>query len=66
MGPRAVGTAVPSGNWTPERPDLGGPRFGVRRVLRRSRRPYVLQPIRAGMGNVGVVVRREVFPDLRC
>ena len=33
MGPRAVGTAVPSGDWTPERSDLGGrPRSGVRRV----------------------------------
>ena len=46
MGPGAPGQLDRRRNWTPERSDLGGPRSGVRRVLRD--RP----PISARMGMV--------------
>jgi len=52
-------------NWTPERSRPGWSSFRGSARPEEITPPNVLQPIRAGMGKVGVVVRGEMFPDLR-
>ena len=61
MGPRTVGTVDLSTDWTPERSRPGWSSFRGSARPEEITPPNVLQPIRAGMGDV----RGEMFPELR-